>query len=282
MRLMSVLCPWLPWSGKGKDGKGKDGKSKGKGKDGKGKGKGRSGTNHDNFLDIFSLLSPSTQLQLKERKAAWVLREKPPRTERWPCTYTISTQQISFLWFPVSFVYGFLLVKVESTGPALSTLGRCSMNFVNFLGMFLLGHSKDSRCCMILSHAMSHLFRGVQILLTGTKQTFDDSDEDEAPPPKKKAKAWKDINRIQLWHQSHQTLTDLWELFGHVFYNIWDGPVLFFACKVAKPADDDDEDDEWTGFWVRGLKVQICQSFSPMQRVNQVGPIVQVGSTLSC
>ena len=148
--------------------------------------------------------------------------------------------------------------------------------------MFLWGHSKDSRCCMILSHAMSHLFRGVQILLTGTKQTFDDSDEDEAPPPKKKAKAWKDINRIQLWHQSHQTLTDLWELFGHVFYNIWDGPVLFFACKVAKPADDDDEDDEWTGFWVRGLKVQICQSFSPMQRVNQVGPIVQVGSTLSC
>ena len=70
MRLMSILCPWLPWSGKGKDGKGKDGKSKGKGKDGKGKGKGRSGTNHDNFLDIFSLLSPSTQLQLKERKAA--------------------------------------------------------------------------------------------------------------------------------------------------------------------------------------------------------------------
>lgn len=52
---------WLPWSGKGKDGKGKDGKSKGKGKDGKGKGKGRSGTNHDNFLDIFSLLSRSTQ-----------------------------------------------------------------------------------------------------------------------------------------------------------------------------------------------------------------------------
>ena len=61
----------IPWSGKGKDGKGKDGKSKGKGKDGKGKGKGRSGTNHDNFLDIFALLSTADNLsQLKERKAA--------------------------------------------------------------------------------------------------------------------------------------------------------------------------------------------------------------------
>lgn len=59
---------WLPWSGKGKDGKGKDGKSKGKGKDGKGKGKGRSGTNHDNFLDIFSMLSPSSQPVLAEGK----------------------------------------------------------------------------------------------------------------------------------------------------------------------------------------------------------------------